>query len=146
MTGNWAGSLTTEKAESIGWDIHPIQDIATSEDSFGLSGTIHFSDCLASGKITPATFPDGSFIMGTFVDLEIKTDAATFSFLGTADPDGLIRGNYTASGSPCDLTGTGYRLHGSIDPGLGHSAVRSAALSTVYRQSNRLDVTSCPAD
>jgi len=108
MTRDWAGYLTTEKGESIGWDVHPIQASATPEGSFGLSGTVHFSDCFGTGTITPGTFPDGSFIMGTFVDLEIKTDSATFSFLGTADPDGLIKGNYTASGGPCDLTGTGY--------------------------------------
>ena len=41
------------------------------------------------------------------VDLKIKTDAATITFLGNADPDGLIRGSYRARGGSCDLTGTG---------------------------------------
>jgi hypothetical protein len=104
LTGYWAGNLTTAGAETIHWDVQLDQGNASSEGSFGLTGTFTFDDtCFRSGTITSRTFPSASFIMGTSVNLEIKTDNGTIAFLATADSDGLIRGNYTVSGGPCEF-------------------------------------------
>jgi hypothetical protein len=108
LTGNWAGSLTTDGGKSFRWSTDFTQSGPSPEGSFGLGGMVSFEDCFATGTFTPGTFPDGSLIMGTFVDLEINTDIANITFLGTADPDGLIRGKYTASIGSCELAGTGY--------------------------------------
>jgi hypothetical protein len=109
ITGYWAGNLTTAGSETIHWDAQLTQGSASSQGSFGLTGTFTFDNvCLKSGTITPGTFPSASFIMGTSVNLEIKTDNGTMAFLGTADSDGLIKGNYIVSGSACESTGTGY--------------------------------------
>ena len=109
ITGYWAGNLTTAAGETIHWDTQLAQGSASSEGSFGLSGAFTFDDvCFKSGTITSGTFPSASFIMGTSVVLEIKTDNGTMAFLGTMEPYGLIEGNYTVSGGPCEPTGTGY--------------------------------------
>jgi len=108
MTGNWAGNLTSNGGESIHWDTTLTQEGASSDGSFGLGGIVHFDNCFATGTITPGTLPDASFILGTSVVLEIKTDAAVIDFVGKADPDGLIRGSYTANAGSCELSGTGY--------------------------------------
>jgi hypothetical protein len=81
---------------------------ASSEGSFGITGTVTFSTpCFSSGTITPGTFPSGSFIIGTSVALEIETGNGTVTFLGTLNRDrNEIRGNYTVGGSTCDDTGT----------------------------------------
>jgi len=42
------------------------------------------------------------------VNLEGKTSKGTITFLGTAGDDGLIRGNFVATGTACDTNGTGY--------------------------------------
>ena len=81
---------------------------ASSEGSFGITGTVTFSTpCFSSGTITPGTFPSGSFIIGTSVALEIETGNGTVTFLGTLNRDrSEIRGNYTVGGGTCDDTGT----------------------------------------
>jgi hypothetical protein len=80
---------------------------ASTEGSFGISGTVSLrTSCFGSGTITPGTFPSGSFIIGTSVALEIKTDNGTVTFLGTLSRDrSEITGNYTVSGGTCDQTG-----------------------------------------
>ncbi len=108
MTGNWAGNLTSAGGGNIHWNAELAQDNADSEGSFGLSGAITFDGCFGAGTITSGRFPSASFILGQSVNLEIKTSNGTITFLGTADEDGLIRGKYTASGGPCEPTGTGY--------------------------------------
>ncbi|MGA7929866.1 MAG: hypothetical protein WCA20_28210 [Candidatus Sulfotelmatobacter sp.] len=109
IPGYWAGNLTTAEGETIHWDTQLAQGSATSEGSFGLTGAFAFDDaCFNSGTIKSGTFPSASFIMGTSVNLEIKTDNGTIAFLGTMEPYGLIEGNYTVSGGPCESTGTGY--------------------------------------
>jgi hypothetical protein len=108
MTGYWAGNLTTAGSGNIHWNAQLTQANASSEGSFGLTGAFTFDGCFESGTITSGTFPSASFIMGRSVNLEIKTSNGTITFLGTADPDGLIRGSYTVSGGPCEATGTGY--------------------------------------
>ncbi len=81
---------------------------ASSEGSFGITGTVTFSTpCFSSGTITPGAFPSGSFIIGTSVALEIETGNGTITFLGTLNRDrNEIRGNYTVGGGTCDDTGT----------------------------------------
>ena len=109
IAGNWAGNLTTAGGTTIQMSAQLAQDGASSEGSFGLTGTITFDGaCFKSGTITSGTFPSASFILGTSVTLEIETDNGTIAFLATADSDGLISGNYTVSGGPCESTGTGY--------------------------------------
>jgi hypothetical protein len=82
---------------------------ASSEGSFGISGTVTFNTpCFSSGTITPGTFPSGSFIIGTSVALEIETGNGTVTFLGTLNRDrSEIRGKYTVGGGTCDQIGTG---------------------------------------
>lgn len=109
LTGYWAGNLTTAGGQTIHWDTQLNQNGPTVEGSSGLSGPFTFDDaCVKSGTITPGTFPSASFIMGTSVVLEIKTDNGTMAFLGTMEPYGLIEGNYTVSGGACESAGTGY--------------------------------------
>jgi hypothetical protein len=108
VAGKWAGNLTTSGGGNIHWNAELAQSNADSEGSFGLRGTIGFDGCFGAGTITTGTFPSASFILGQYVDLEIKTSNGTVSFVGTADNDGLIRGTYTVSGGPCDSSGTGY--------------------------------------
>lgn len=108
MTGNWAGNLTSDGGGNIHWNAELAQGNADAEGSFGLSGAIGFDSCFGAGTITSGTFPSASFILGQSVNLEIKTSNGTITFLGTADEDGLIRGNFMATGTGCDTNGTGY--------------------------------------
>src|SRR5438093_10644411 len=80
----------------------------STEGSFGISGTVSFrTSCFSSGTITPGTFPSGSFIIGTSVTLQIKTDNGTVTFLGTLNRDrSEISGNYVIVGGTCDQSGT----------------------------------------
>ena len=83
---------------------------ASSEGSFGISGTANFgTSCFGSGEIVAGTFPSGSFMIGTSVVLAIQTDNGTIIFVGT-DTDhggiGEISGEYTVTGGTCDQTGT----------------------------------------
>jgi len=83
---------------------------ASSEGSFGISGTANFgTSCFGSGKIVAGTFPSGSFMIGTSVVLAIQTDNGTFIFVGTnTDHSGIgeISGEYSVTGGTCDQTGT----------------------------------------
>jgi len=110
INGLWYGNLTTAGGTDIHWGTDHLGQVGASpQGSFGLTGDFKFdSACFNSGKLTPGTFPTPSFILGTSVALNIPTDNGTIAFVGTADPDGLIRGTYTVTGSSCDSTGTGY--------------------------------------
>jgi hypothetical protein len=108
VTGNWAGDLTTTGGENIHWNTDLTQGSADSEGSFGLTGGSAFDGCLGSGTISSGTFPSASYIMGESVNLEIKTSNGTITFLGKAEDDGLIGGNFVATGTSCDTNGTGY--------------------------------------
>jgi hypothetical protein len=104
-----SGTFTPSGGETFGMVAHVAQDSsASSEGSFGITGTVTFStSCFSSGTITSGTFPSRSFIIGTSVALEIETGNGTVAFLGTANPaTGQISGNYTVSGGTCDQTGT----------------------------------------
>jgi rRNA maturation protein Nop10 len=82
--------------------------VASSEGSFGITGTVTFStSCFSSGTIKSGTFPSGSFIIGNSVALEIGTSNGTVAFLGALNLDkNEIRGDYTVSGGTCDQAGT----------------------------------------
>jgi len=108
LTRTWGGEITTDDGKSLHWDAQLTQGTPTAQGNFAVSGTVAIDDCISTNTITAGTLRDGSVIRGTFVDLEMKTDTATITFLGTADPDGLIRGSYTANGGPCEVTGTAY--------------------------------------
>ena len=82
------------------------QGTAEPEGSFGIGGTttnsIVGSSCYA-GTITAGTFPSPSYIMGSSVNLVIKTvDGGTVSFLGTLNQNGEIAGYYQVAGGVCD--------------------------------------------
>ena len=84
-------------------------DIASSEGSFGISGTTTFATpCFSAGTIQSGTYPSGSFILGTSVALEAETSNGLLTFLGTLNQDGSgeLKGNYTVSGGGCDDSGT----------------------------------------
>ena len=109
IAGNWGGIWTTAGGGTLNASAQLAQASASSQGSFGLTGTITFDDgCLKSGTIASGTFPSGSFILGTSVTLEIQTDNGTVAFLGTMEPWGLIEGNYTVTRGPCEPSGTGY--------------------------------------
>jgi hypothetical protein len=108
LTGNWAGNLTTSGGGNIHWNAQLVQGNADSEGSFGLSGAITFDTCFGTGTMTSGAFPSPSFILGQSVNLEIKTSNGTITFLGKAEDDGLIRGNFMATGTACGTSGTGY--------------------------------------
>jgi len=112
FNGSWSGSLTTAGGAEIQWGTDLLGQVgASSEGSFGLTGTFNFDGaCFNSGKLTPGTYPTPSFILGTSVTLNIPTDNGTIAFVGAAGPDqgGLIAGTYTITGGSCDSTGTGY--------------------------------------
>jgi hypothetical protein len=106
-SGNWAGDLTTASGSTINMSVTMAQNGASPQGSFALSGTGTFTGgCFKSATLVPGAFPTGSYILGKSVALEVDTDNGTISFVGTADPDGLIRGSYTVSGSSCAPTGT----------------------------------------
>jgi hypothetical protein len=106
MSGNWAGDLTTAGGSTIHMSVTMAQGGASPQGSFALSGTGGFSGgCFKSATIVSGAFPSGSYMMGRSIALEVDTDNGTISFVGTADPDGLIRGSYTVSGGTC--TGNG---------------------------------------
>jgi len=110
MGGNWAGDLSSATGDINRLALTLVQGSATPEGIFGLTGTALFEvgTCFTSATIVSGTFPSGSYVMGNSVTLEIQTDNGVVVFLGTADGDGLIRGNYTLAGSTCEPTGTGY--------------------------------------
>jgi hypothetical protein len=110
INGLWYGNLTSAGGVDIHWGTDRLGQVgASSEGSFGLTGNFNFEGgCFNSGKLTPGTFPTPSFILGTSVALNIPTDNGTVAFVGTADPDGLIRGTYTVIDGSCESTGTGY--------------------------------------
>lgn len=75
------------------------------QGSFSIAGsaTDNSFHCFA-GTITPGMFPTPSFIMGTSVAVETKTDGGTVVFEGTMNQDGT-----EIFGSPCgDVVETGF--------------------------------------
>jgi hypothetical protein len=110
MKGLWAGDLTSKAGNINRITVTLSQGSATSEGTFGITGTALFEGgpCFKSATIASGKFPSGSYMMGQTVALEIETDNGVIAFLGTADHGGLIEGNYTMAGGTCDPKGTGY--------------------------------------
>ena len=103
------GTFTDSAGETFDLAVNLAQHgDASSEGSFGISGTVSFTgSCLSLGTITPGTFPAGSFIMGASVAFKIETGNGTLNFLGMEDMHtGQISGTYTVSGGTCDQSGT----------------------------------------
>lgn len=115
ITGKLNGTFTPSGGEAFDMVAQLIQGRASSEGSFGVTGTVlSNTSCFSSGTIKSATFPSGSFILGTSVALEIQTDNGTVAFLGTANQStSEISGDYTVSGGTCDQTGTAVLVHPS---------------------------------
>jgi len=109
FNGTWYGNLTTAGGADIHWGTNQLGQVgASSEGSFGLTGTFNFDGaCFNSGKLT---YPTPSYILGTSVAPNIPTDNGTVAFVGTAGPDegGLIEGTYTVIGASCESAGPGY--------------------------------------
>jgi len=108
-----SGTFTSSSGETYDVSGDQAQDSTPSkEGSFGITGTVSFrTSCFSSGTIKPGTFPSGSFIIGTSVALEIKTDNGTVTFVGTLNRDrSEISGNYVVSGGTCGQTGTAVLL------------------------------------
>ena len=105
----WGGNFTAEDGTTFYLNGQLDEDGPSSEGSYGISGQLYIDNsCLKSGTITPGTFPDASYILGSSVVLEIKTDNGVIKFVGMAAGDGLIRGIYKVDSGPCTSTGTGY--------------------------------------
>jgi len=110
MGGSWAGDFTSNAGNINRLTVTLSQGSVTSEGAFDISGTAGFETgtCFKSASITSGKFPSGSYTMGQAVSLEIQTDNGEISFVGTAEGDGLVRGNYTIAGGTCDPKGTAY--------------------------------------
>jgi hypothetical protein len=108
---SWGGTFTSsdQKTFNVSGDFAQ-STTPSSAGSFGITGTATFdTPCFSAATISPGSFPSGSFVLGTLVSLEIKTDNGTVTFIGTADVSpvtGVIRGSYNVSGGTCDQTGT----------------------------------------
>jgi hypothetical protein len=84
----WDGLFTssTQKAFTVSGDFAQ-STTPSSTGSFGITGTATFdTPCFSATTLNTGSFPFGSFLMGTLVSLEIKTDNGTLDFVGTVDP------------------------------------------------------------
>ncbi len=108
--GLLSGTFTTSTNEPFAVSAQVTQASPSSVGSFGISGTVTFTmPCLKSGTIIAGTFPSGSFILGTSVVLEIKTDNGVVNLVGTANhATAEINGDYKITGGSCDQIGTAY--------------------------------------
>lgn len=109
ITSTLSGTFTTSSNQTFDVAAQVTQGSASSEGSFGVTGTATFSNsCFSSGTIKSGTFPSGSYIIGTSVVLEIETVNGIVVFTGTASPGASeVDGDYTVSGGTCDQTGLG---------------------------------------
>ena len=86
VAGYWGGNFTAEDGSTFYVNGQLAEDGPSSEGSYGISGQIYTDNsCLKSGTITSGIFPDASYILGSSVVMEIKTDNGVLTFLGTAD-------------------------------------------------------------
>jgi len=105
----WDGTFTSSAQKTFNVSGAFAQSTsANSDGSFGITGTATFdTPCFSATTLSPGSFPSGSFILGTLVSFEIKTDNGTLTFVGTVDPlTEFMSGSYTVSGGTCDQTGT----------------------------------------
>ena len=106
ITDDWSGSFTSLSGGITNSTAKITQGTASSEGSFGVTGTVTFADslCFSSGTIMSGTFPSASYMLGTLVALRIVTANGTVAFVGTARdvPSGTeISGDYTIVGGSC---------------------------------------------
>lgn len=108
IPNQWSGTFTGSGGQNFSLAAQLAESTASPQGSFGVTGTASFTkSCFGSGTVAPGNYPSGSFVLGTRVALEIKTDSGTVNFLGTDNPvTGEITGDYTISGSSCDHSGT----------------------------------------
>jgi hypothetical protein len=105
----WGGAFTSSAQKTFNVSGNFAQSTtASSTGSFGITGTATFdTPCFSATTLNTGSFPSGSFLMGTLVSLEIKTDNGTLDFIGTVDPlTEFMSGTYTVVGGTCDQTGT----------------------------------------
>ena len=105
FSGRWRSGFQLNFDENSYGQAMVSQDSAGPEGSFGISGSVDDSSNFScfTGTITSGTFPFPSFILGTSVNLEIKTDDGTLVFLGTMSQDGSeIIGTHHIVGGKCD--------------------------------------------
>lgn len=103
----WSGEFTSSSQTSFGGTGNFALVAASSEGSFGVTGTASFdSPCFSSATLSPGIFPSGSFVLGSQVSLEILTDNGTLTFTGTEATGEVINGTYKVVGGTCDQTGT----------------------------------------
>lgn len=104
-----SGTLTSSSEHAFDISGNIAQNAAVNPNgSYGISGTVTFTgSCVSSGTLTPGSFQSGSFVLGTSVGFQIKTDNGTLLFSGQLNQAaGELNGNYTLSGGTCDQTGT----------------------------------------
>jgi hypothetical protein len=106
---SWDGTFTSSAQKTFNVSGDFAQSTSASPDgSFGITGTATFdTPCFSATALSPGSFPSGSFILGTLVSLQIKTDNGTVTFVGTLDPlSETMSGTYSVVGGTCDQTGT----------------------------------------
>lgn len=110
ITNNLSGTFINSAQKTFNVVGEIVQsDSASSDGSFPITGTATFDPpCLSAGTIQPGTFPNGSFILGMSVALQVQTSKGILTFLGALNPSGSgeVSGNYTVSGGGCDDSGT----------------------------------------
>ena len=109
----WGAAFTNsaQKTFKVTGDFH--QSTTTSpEGSSQITGTAAFDTaCFSASTLNPGSFPSGSFILGSVVSIEIKTNNGTVTFIGTVDPHTeVLNGSYRVSGGSCDETSTAYLI------------------------------------
>jgi hypothetical protein len=107
VRGTMNGTFTPTSGQGFDAVAQVAEGSATAVGTFGLTGTVTFaSGCLTLGAIKSGQFPEGSFVLGTSVALEIGTNNGTLALEGTVDQTGEISGDYKISGGSCDHSGT----------------------------------------
>ena len=108
---SWGGTFTSsaQKTFNVAGDFHQ-GTTASSEGSVQVIGTAAFdTPCFSAATLNPGSFPSGSFILGSLVSIEMKTNNGTVTFIGTVDPSTeILDGSYNVSGGTCDGTGTAH--------------------------------------
>jgi hypothetical protein len=103
IDGRWRFNLESRSEEMWIGSAMLTQDNASSEGSFGVSGTAEINLPCFSGTITAGMFPNPSYIVGRSVVIEIETGEGTLVFHGTADQAGKqIIGHHEVVGGSCN--------------------------------------------
>jgi hypothetical protein len=107
LNTSFSATFTTPANDTFDATASLTQGSATTEGSFGVDGTMSFTTpCFKTGSISSGMFPSASFVLGSSVALEIKTNNGTIAIVGTVDKGDQISGDFTVSGGSCDQSGT----------------------------------------